>query len=109
MTFLELGVSNPNRYTAEGEPKAVRTVAITGEQIRAARGLLRWEQAELAKASGLSLETIKSIERRHGALMVRTSTLYALLDAFNKAGVEFLEAGNNGGAGVRFKHGPAGR
>jgi DNA-binding XRE family transcriptional regulator len=79
-------------------------VAITSEQIRAARGLLRWEQRDLAEASGLALITIKSIERRRGPLMVRTSSLYALQTAFDKAGVEFLDA-NNGGAGVRWKPG----
>ena len=36
---------------------------LTGEQIRAARALGRIEQAELAKRSGLSLETIKRLER----------------------------------------------
>jgi transcriptional regulator with XRE-family HTH domain len=65
-------------------------IAITSEQVRAARGLLRWEQKDLAEACGLAVETIKSIERKHGPLMVRTSSLYALQDAFDRAGVEFF-------------------
>lgn len=95
-----LGTTQPRRYT-RGEPGAVQ-VAITSEQIRAARALLRWEQTDLAKASGLAVVTIQVIERRPGALRTRTTTLYALQDAFKRAGVEFLDE-DNGGPGVRMK------
>jgi transcriptional regulator with XRE-family HTH domain len=78
-------------------------MAITSEQIRAARGLLRWEQRDLAEATGLSIETIKSIERRPGVMMSRTATMYAIERAFSDAGVELFEGGDNGGEGVRFK------
>jgi hypothetical protein len=83
-------------------PYIGRMVIITSEQIRAARALLRWEQKDLAKASGLALITINAMERRPGRLMMRTSSLYALVEAFDKAGIEFLE-GDDGGAGVRWK------
>jgi transcriptional regulator with XRE-family HTH domain len=97
----QLGVMPPAQYTSGDEPRGEH-VAITSEQIRAARGLLRWEQRDLAEAAGLSIETIKSIERRPGALMVRTSTLYAIQSAFDEAGVVFFD-GDNGGAGIRWK------
>jgi DNA-binding XRE family transcriptional regulator len=39
---------------------------ITGEQIRAARGLLGWSQSELAKRAELSLPTVKRVEAGTG-------------------------------------------
>jgi predicted transcriptional regulator len=76
---------------------------ITPEQIRAARSLLGWRQADLAKASGISQVAIKNIER--GATDPKASTLDAIQAAFDKAGVVFLDAGDtrDGGLGVRFK------
>jgi DNA-binding XRE family transcriptional regulator len=76
---------------------------ITAGQIRAARALIGWTQMDLAKASGVSEISIKNIER--GATDPRSSTLGALQQAFEKAGVIFLEPGDirDGGAGVRLK------
>ena len=76
---------------------------ITAGQIRAARALIGWTQTDLAKASGVSEISIKNIER--GATDPRSSTLAALQQAFDKAGVMFLEVGDvrDGGAGVRLK------
>ena len=78
-------------------------VMITAGQIRAARALIGWKQTDLAKASGVSEISIKNIER--GATDPRSSTLGALQQAFEKAGVIFLEPGDirDGGAGVRLK------
>jgi transcriptional regulator with XRE-family HTH domain len=80
-------------------PAAVITIA----QIRAARALIGWKQAELARASGISEVAIKNIER--GATDPRMSTLAAIERAFDEAGVMFLEPGDirTGGAGVRLK------
>jgi transcriptional regulator with XRE-family HTH domain len=78
---------------------------ITAGQIRAARALIGWKQAELAVASGISEISIKNIER--GASDPRSSTLAAIQSAFQKAGVVFLEPGDarNGGRGVRMESG----
>ena len=64
---------------------------ITGEQIRAARALARLEQAQLAKAAGVSLETVKRLEGIRGPVAAQTRTLAALARAFAGAGVR-LEA-----------------
>ena len=40
----------------------VEPPALTGEQIRGARGLLDWSLAQLASASGVSVSTIKRME-----------------------------------------------
>ena len=75
---------------------------ITPAQIRAARSLIGWTQAELAKHSGVSEVSIKNIER--GATDPRSGTLTKMQDAFRKGGVVFLDAGDMrpGGQGVRM-------
>jgi transcriptional regulator with XRE-family HTH domain len=60
---------------------------LTGEQIRAGRALARLEQAELAHRSGLSLETIKRLERIRGPVGANVRTVHALQDAFSAVGV----------------------
>jgi len=70
---------------------------ITAAQLRAARGLLDWTRSELAKASGLSAETIKNIE--HGVYAPQESTIASIVDCFSENNVEFI-----GDDGVRKKH-----
>lgn len=65
---------------------------ISAAQLRAARGLLDWTRADLAKASGLSPETIKNIE--HGIFKPTDLTTQAIVNAFVLHDVEFSE--NNG-------------
>lgn len=101
--MIKVGTAPDRRYSGENEPRAGRVATITGEQIRAARALLRWEQTDLAEASGLSVITIKTVEKQHGPILVRTSSLYALQKAFDRAGVEFFDEDNHAGAGVRWK------
>lgn len=76
---------------------------ITSAQIRAARALLGWRQADLAEASGVSEIAIKGIER--GRSDPKATTLTAIQSAFLKAGVIFLDPHDirDGGHGVRFK------
>lgn len=72
------------------------------EQIRAARGLLGWSQTELADKAGLSLPTIKRMEREDGGPAVSDDAKEKVRAALEKAGVELI-AENGGGAGVRMK------
>lgn len=65
--------------------------------------MLRMEQSALAAASGVSVETVKRLERMQGHLSeTRVATIKALRDALEAAGVEFLGE-NGGGVGVRLK------
>jgi transcriptional regulator with XRE-family HTH domain len=76
---------------------------VTGAQIRAARALISMKQAELAKDSGLSVGVIRNIEA--GSSDPRASTLRAIEEAFRRAGVAFLDEGQDsrdGGYGVRL-------
>ncbi len=73
--------------------------ALSGEQIRAARALSRIDQSDLAKRSGLSLETIKRLERIRGPVDANSRTLRALFEVFSGMGVAFDNC-ENGGVGV---------
>jgi transcriptional regulator with XRE-family HTH domain len=77
-------------------------LSLTSEQVRAARMLLRWEQRDLAEASGVSLPSVKRLETKPGILAAQERTIAELRRALEKAGVEFI-AENGGGAGVRLK------
>jgi transcriptional regulator with XRE-family HTH domain len=76
---------------------------LSAEQLRAARALLRWEQKTLAKAAGISIETIKRLEGLNGPLSAHSMTLDAIQKAFEAAGIVFIEQ-NGGGPGVRLRN-----
>lgn len=76
---------------------------IDRDTMKAARALLGWNAERLAAESKVSLGAIKDIER--GATDPKASTMKAIQDAFEGAGVVILEPGDMrpGGRGVRFK------
>ena len=80
-------------------PERLDSLGITSELIRAARALLRWEQRDLAQASGVSLPTIKRLEGVPGRLAAHGSTVTAIRRAFESAGIEFTIGS---GPGVRL-------
>lgn len=74
----------------------------TVAQLRAARAMAKLSRAELAKAAGLSEETVKRIESTEGRISANTSTVDALRKALEARGVIFVPE-NGGPAGVRFR------
>ncbi len=64
---------------------------MTSEHVRAARMLLRWEQKELARKSGVSLPTIKRLESQPGVLSAYPDTIAAIRRTFEDEGIEFLD------------------
>lgn len=72
---------------------------ISPKQIKAARALLGFTQADLAERAGLSATGLNNIES--GGTDPRASTLRAIQEALEAAGVQFI-AQNGGGAGVRL-------
>jgi len=78
----------------------VSRLKVSIRQIKAARELLAWSQDHLAKASGISLPTIKRLESEDGALGGRDETQEKIVSALQKAGIEFT---NGDGPGVRLK------
>jgi predicted transcriptional regulator len=73
---------------------------ITPEQCRAGRGLLDWSQQELAKMAEVGVVTIRQVEA--GTTEPRKATLTVIRQAFEKAGIEFIDE-NGGGPGVRLR------
>lgn len=71
---------------------------LTAAQCRAARALLNWSQEDLVRASGITKKTIADFER--GATQPRAQTLSQITQAFENAGIEFL---NGKQPGVRGK------
>lgn len=67
---------------------------LTSEQVRAARALKRIDQKELAGLAGISVETIKRLEKTDGPMLSATgTTLSAIQRALEAAGVEFIDGG----------------
>lgn len=71
-------------------------------QLKAARALLAWSQADLAKASAISEPTIKRLEATDGELGGRPGTAEAIVTALESAGVIFVSQ-NGEGPGVRLR------
>jgi transcriptional regulator with XRE-family HTH domain len=76
---------------------------ITAEQLRAGRALLRWDQADVERASGVSLPTIKRLEGSSGLLTGHAKTLKAIETTLVRWGVIFeAPASADRGYGVRL-------
>jgi hypothetical protein len=63
---------------------------MTSEHVRAARMLLRWEQKELARKSGISLPSIKRLESQPGTLGAYPDTIATIRKTFEDQGIEFF-------------------
>jgi transcriptional regulator with XRE-family HTH domain len=66
---------------------------MTGEQIRAARALLKWSARQLAEASGIGWATVQRLESKDGPLTGYGQTHEAIRRALEAQGVQFLEGG----------------
>ncbi len=73
---------------------------VTPGQCRAARGLLAWNQQELAQRARVGIVTVHQFEA--GLSQPRRATLDVIRRAFEAAGVEFIDE-NGGGPGVRLR------
>ena len=78
-------------------------------QIRAARALLWWTQEDLAKASGVGTATIQRMEKSKHVISGYVSTLVRLQEAFEKAGILFIDDDEEGGYGLRLAKKKRGR
>jgi transcriptional regulator with XRE-family HTH domain len=73
---------------------------IDSDQIKAARALAGLTQEDIAKATGLSVQTIKRMESL-GTGRSSADNIMAVQRALESAGVVFIPE-NGGGAGVRL-------
>jgi transcriptional regulator with XRE-family HTH domain len=72
-------------------------------QIRAARALLGWSQDRLADVSDVGVATIRRIETLAGLVTGNVSTQLKIKQAFERAGIRFIDADASGGIGVRLE------
>ncbi len=78
----------------------------TGFQLAAARALIGMDQTDLAAKAGLSVTTIRNMEKAGaGPVAGRSANVQAVQRALQDAGVEFL---NHGKPGVRLTFSIAG-
>jgi predicted transcriptional regulator len=75
---------------------------VTIRQIKAARALLGWSQADLAQHSSISEPTIARLESVGGPIAGRPDTAQKIKAALERGGIEFIEE-NGGGPGVRLR------
>jgi len=69
--------------------------------VKAARMLLDWDQQKLANATGLSISTVGRFEAGAG---VHDETMYAMVKAFEEAGLIFLYSQDGSCViGIRFQ------
>jgi len=60
----------------------------TGEQLRAARAMLGWEQGELAERANVSVKTIKRLEATNGRIEAHSE--WSVVGALELGGIEFV-------------------
>jgi hypothetical protein len=75
---------------------------ISSAQIRAARALLRWSAADLAREAAVGANTVRRAEVAEGETSLTAANERAIRGALENAGVEFISE-NGGGAGVRLR------
>lgn len=75
---------------------------ITGGQIRAGRGYLKWSAGELAVRAGVGIQTVNRFEASEGVPPSRTETLMQVKLALEAAGIEFIGTPEDG-PGIRLR------
>jgi transcriptional regulator with XRE-family HTH domain len=70
-----------------------RSPKLSVRQLKAARALVGWSQAELARKSGISEPTIRRLESQEGELGGLPSTIEAIRRALEDNGVRFIARG----------------
>ena len=79
---------------------------LTSAQIRAARALIRWSAQELANQSAVGVTTIRRAELTVSATALTRANDLAIRRTLEAAGVEFIDANEGGGPGVRLRKSP---
>ena len=88
------------------EASAVSDQKVSARQFKAARALLGWSQAELARASGVSEQAVERLEAREGEFGGQCESSDRMTIALQRAGIVFFfenDSSQQGGAGVRLK------
>jgi hypothetical protein len=75
---------------------------LTSAQLRAGRALVRWSAEDLARASAVSVTTIRRAELTKDETSMTAANDLAVRHALEAVGIEFIDE-NGGGPGVRLK------
>ncbi len=80
-------------------------VIVTGEQIKAARALLRQNQQQFSTVCHITVGALRRMERTRGPITLAPNMLKSVMHALTDAGIELIDAGHysgTGGPGVRL-------
>jgi hypothetical protein len=99
--LLELALHIKGK-TPYGVKRVKHDNRLSGGQIRAARALLKWSAAELAKQASLGVNTIGRAELADGATALTMANEVAIRRALEGAGIEFIDSDGKR-PGVRFR------
>jgi hypothetical protein len=75
-----------------------RDIVITGPQIAAARGLLRWSVLDLAQHAGLDVTVIQELESDSEVPYRQRNNLALIQTLLEEAGIKFIDS-----VGVQFQ------
>lgn len=79
------------------------SVRLTPRLCRAARALAGMDQNELASLSGVSRSTIGAFEIKDESARLMGTNNRALIEAFERAGLQFIPENEVGGFGIRLR------
>ena len=74
----------------------------SANQIKAARALLVWTQADLARAAGLTSRNIGNLENGRGRELVEPKYIMGVIDVLESAGIIFISDRKRKLTGVVF-------
>lgn len=85
------------------DTEPLRSVAVvTPAQLRGARGLLNWSVSDLAKRTGLAMNTVRKAEDAQAAGPVTAGNAQLLRSTLEAAGIIFIDA-DTLGVGARLR------
>lgn len=89
---LVMSLSDAERREGDSpsRPVPAKPAVLTGSQVRAARGALRWSVRELAEHSDVSVATINRFEAGSKAVTARDTSVAALERVLISSGIEFF-------------------
>lgn len=88
-----------------GKAVNMKKSSLSSAQIRAARALLRWSAADLAREAALGANTIRRAEVAVEETSLTAANELAIRRTLEAAGVEFIDE-NGGGPGLRLRKRP---
>ncbi len=76
---------------------------IVAKQVKAARVMIGLTQSDLAWGASLSIPTVQRMEASNGPVRGNSRNVWQLQKALEDAGVEFIDATDDRGPGVRLR------